>query len=366
MNFTRDIIKWYDQNKRDLPFRNSKDPYVIWVSEIILQQTRVNQGLSYYNSFIKRFPDIFELSSAGEQEVLKLWQGMGYYNRARNMLQTAREIVAAHKGHFPGTLEELLKLKGIGPYTANAIASLAFNIPVPAIDGNVQRVIARIFGLESPIESAYTRNKTLEILQGLIDPSHPGLFNQAMIEFGALYCRPKNPDCQHCIFRNNCIAYKTDRVNFLPVKKKMPPLADRYFNYLVILSKEGQSWNVVLNQRRKDDIWRNLYDFPMIETKRSLTSTGLRRSVQWRKMSGLTGATIILETTVLRYALSHQRLMARFIVLESDNFDATSFLKVPVTAIHEYPVPRPVEKFLEEYWQKIFFTRPGILSNFPD
>jgi A/G-specific adenine glycosylase len=228
MNFSKTIIRWYNKNKRDLPWRHTKDPYKIWLSEIILQQTRVQQGLPYYETFVKKFPTVHHLAKANEDVVMKTWQGLGYYSRARNLHYSAKFISKNLKGKFPNNFEEIKKLKGIGDYTAGAIASFAFNKPYPVVDGNVFRVLSRYFGIKTPIDSAKGKNEFVEKATLLLDKKNPGTFNQAIMEFGAMKCVPQNPDCGKCPLKNGCEALANDTVSALPFKSKKNKIRTRY------------------------------------------------------------------------------------------------------------------------------------------
>jgi A/G-specific adenine glycosylase len=352
-NFGESLISWYDRNKRDLPWRNSKDPYKIWLSEIILQQTRVDQGLGYYLRFVDKYPDVFKLAAAPEEEVFKLWQGLGYYNRATNMLLAARTIVKKHKGIFPDNRNDLLKLKGIGTYTSAAIASMVFEEPVAVVDGNVYRVLSRVFGIKTPINTAAAKVEFDAIASELLKDQPPGTFNQAMMEFGALFCKPRNPDCEHCIFQSRCFAFSTDMVHQLPVKKAKMVVVERYFYYLVVELKDTGSF--YMNKRESKDIWKNLYDFPLEErTEKTdpldvLTHTPFLNSTMNQHLK------IKSVSHEYRHLLSHQRIHAQFIRLVVDKKLKSSIdkslLLITKKEIINYPVPRLIERYLEE--QKI-------------
>jgi A/G-specific adenine glycosylase len=348
-DFSDKLIRWYETNKRELPWRNTRDPFRIWISEVILQQTRVEQGLKYYNAFISRFPDIHTLAKASEQDVIKIWQGMGYYSRARNIHATAREIIMKFDGHFPGDYGELLKLKGIGSYTASAISSLAFDLPFPVADGNVQRVISRLYGIKDPVNTSRVKNEIQQVLEILMDRSRPGLFNQAIMEFGALFCKPKNPDCAGCLFCAECKAFQAGKVSEIPDRGRHPKVYERYFNYLVLLSKEGHSRKLFLNKRTGSDIWKNMYDFPLIETKRMFATEEFFRSHPFIRLLGDADYSVIQISPELKHMLSHQRLHVRFFILEVRKFNPGGFLKISPEEIHEYPVPRLIERFLDQY-----------------
>lgn len=264
MKFSNLLVQWYLQNKRDLPWRNDTNPYTIWLSEIMLQQTRVAQGLPYFMRFTERFPTVFNLANATEEEVLKLWQGLGYYSRARNLHKTAKKIAFEFNGEFPKSYLELLKLKGVGEYTAAAIASFAYNENVPVVDGNVYRVLSRYFDLETDISSAGAKKEFTQLAAELVPKGKANLFNQAIMEFGALQCVPKNPDCSNCIFNDSCLALQKKKVAQLPYKSKKTKVRSRFFNYLVF-SDDNQ--NTIITKRSQKGIWHNLYEFPVIETE---------------------------------------------------------------------------------------------------
>lgn len=259
--FSEQIIHWYQQNKRDLPWRHTRDPYVIWLSEVILQQTRVDQGLPYFHRFLERFPRVEDFAGASEDEILRLWQGLGYYSRARNMHQAAKTVLREHHGRFPSHYTQLLQLKGVGEYTAAAIASFAADEAQAVVDGNVFRVLSRYFGIATPINSSAGKKEFGALAQEVLNKKSPGLHNQAMMEFGALHCTPKKSACFTCPLRLSCTALATDQVNELPVKLKSKPPRHRIFHYL--LYRQGDQ--VLVNKRGPGDIWQNLYELPLIE-----------------------------------------------------------------------------------------------------
>ena len=266
MDFTQKIINWYLVNKRDLPWRNTKDPYHIWISEIILQQTRVEQGRPYYEKYVTQYPNIVDLANAPEDAVMKLWQGLGYYSRARNMHATAKMVKELHKGIFPDTYQEILQLKGIGEYTAAAISSFSYNLPHAVVDGNVYRVLSRFFGIDTPIDSTIGKKKFQETATAILDTNNPGLHNQAMMEFGAMLCKPQNPLCAECPVNTACYALQHKCVDALPVKSKRVKPRDRHFNYLYITYQDG----FFIRKRTGKDIWTDLYDFPLIESEQGI------------------------------------------------------------------------------------------------
>lgn len=263
MNFHNLLIKWYLQNKRDLPWRNTTNPYHIWLSEIMLQQTRVAQGMPYFLSFTTAFPTVFDLANANEEQVLKLWQGLGYYSRARNLHKTAQYIATELNGIFPDNYKDLLQLKGVGEYTAAAIASFSYNEAVPVVDGNVFRVLSRYFDIETDIAQAYAKKEFAALAFELMPKDNPAIFNQAIMEFGALQCVPKSPNCQICVFSESCAALQKKKVDQLPVKSKKLKVRNRYFNYLMLSDAEEKT---LIQKRTAKGIWHNLYEFPLIET----------------------------------------------------------------------------------------------------
>lgn len=345
--FAEKILSHYHANKRELPWRNTNDPYLIWLSEIILQQTRVDQGMSYYYKFAENFPTVKHLAEADEEKVLKLWQGLGYYSRARNLHAAAKVIVADHKGVFPNTYEEILKLKGIGSYTAAAIASFAFNKCYAVVDGNVYRVLSRVFGIGTPIDSTQGKKEFEALATRLIDKKNPGTYNQAIMEFGATQCKPKNPDCKNCPLNMMCKAYSDNTIHELPVKAKTLKSRDRYFNYLIIKDKNS----ILINKRRGKDIWENLYDFPLIETKEE---TGVEKILELKEFQNVVGKekfTVENISKIYKHVLSHQKIYARFIELKikdtSTNKRAET-LAIDKKEIGKYAVPRLIETYLED------------------
>jgi A/G-specific adenine glycosylase len=310
MKFSKTLIQWYLQNKRDLPWRNDTNPYTIWLSEIMLQQTRVAQGLPYYLRFTEVFPTVFDLANAREEEVLKLWQGLGYYSRARNLHKTAKQIAFESNGEFPKSYEKLLKLKGIGEYTAAAIASFAYNENVAVVDGNVFRVLSRYFDIETDIASSVAKKEFTQLAHELLPNKQANIFNQAIMEFGALQCVPKNPDCLNCIFNDSCLALQKKKVAQLPVKNKRLKVTKRYFNYLVFSDFEN---NTLLNKRTQKGIWHNLYEFPLIETETFESEEVVFDLIQNQKFITNSIQEIQLyNPEVIVHKLSHQHLSIVF------------------------------------------------------
>lgn len=345
------LLQWYDINHRILPWRSTSDPYKIWLSEIILQQTRVDQGLNYYLKFIDKFPAIEDLAHAGEDEILKLWQGLGYYSRARNLHKTAKTVCHQHGGIFPKTYHEILKLKGVGPYTAAAIASIVFDEPKPVVDGNVMRLVSRWYAIDEAVNSASGINQIKEILTQLIDKNQPGKFNQAMMEFGAGFCKPKNPDCFQCIFKDQCLAFQKNKVAILPRKNSTVKVKNRYFNYLFINFIQDGEIFTFLKKRQENDIWKGLYEFPLIET---LHETGIMELLRNNEeMIPGSPDQLVIESISKKYLhkLTHQRINSCFIKMEFNGLPGENsylYLKIPLTTIRTYPVSRLTDKYLND------------------
>ncbi len=315
MSFISEVIEWYNINKRDLPWRHTTDPYIIWLSEVILQQTRVDQGLPYFNRFAEKYPHVSNFAAATEDEILNMWQGLGYYSRGRNMHRTAQMVMEEHAGYFPKKYDELIKLKGIGEYTAAAISSFSANEAKAVVDGNVFRVLARYFGIEEPINSPKAKKLFTTLANDLIDLNHPALSNQALMEFGALLCRPKNPLCENCPLQLGCEAFKKDLVDLLPIKNKKAPVKNRYFNYFVVLKKD----EILMNKRGPKDIWQNLYELPLLETQAFETAETLLAS---EKCVNLFGEVQINKVYgPVKHVLSHQKIFAQFIVIDNVELD---------------------------------------------
>ncbi|MCL4123390.1 UNVERIFIED_CONTAM: hypothetical protein GTU68_027811 [Idotea baltica] len=344
MNFTNILIKWYSQNKRDLPWRNTENPYFIWLSEIILQQTRVNQGLSYYEKFITTFPTVSHLANANEESVLKLWQGLGYYSRARNLHYSAKYIVNELNGKFPSTYNDLLKLKGVGDYTASAIASICYNEPCAVVDGNVYRVLARYFGITTPINSSKGNKTFKNLAQELLDVDNPATFNQAIMEFGAIQCKPKSPNCSICPLQNSCLAYASNKIDVLPFKDKKVKIRNRFFNYLVVVNSNNE---IILNQRKGKGIWENLYEFPLIETENEINITTLIEMEEFHKMIIEKSEIILYNKTPIIHKLSHQHLSVKFWIIKTEQRLKNSTL---ISNFEQYPVPSLIHKFAESYF----------------
>jgi len=341
------IIEWYSVHKRDLPWRNTRNPYKIWISEIILQQTRVAQGMGYYHRFIAAFPTIQALATASLDEVLKLWQGLGYYSRARNLHETAKHIVTQLDGKFPESYKELIKLKGIGDYTASAIVSFAFKVPVAAVDGNVYRVLSRYYGIFTPIDSTKGKKELNTLAQAMVDKLQPDTFNQAMMDFGALMCTPQKPVCNECPLHESCYAFRYDCISQLPVKSKKTAQSTRYFSYILI--KQGKY--TYIHKRQAKDIWHSLYEFPLIETMEEVKPEDLPQTKQWQELFGNEKITITHISPLNKHVLSHQLIMNRFYVVELDNKQykpQVDFIKIKMADFNKYSTPKMIENFITD------------------
>ena len=338
-DFSKVLIAWYLDNKRDLPWRNTTDPYRIWLSEIMLQQTRVAQGLPYYKRFIEAFPTVKDLADASEDQVLKLWQGLGYYSRARNLHHTATYVAYERDGVFPDNYKDLKKLKGVGDYTASAIASICFNEPTPVVDGNVYRLLARYFGIETPINSTQGVKQFKELAVQLINAQQPATFNQATMEFGATQCKPKSPYCLHCPLNASCAALQQNKVSALPVKLKKLRVKQRYFNYLVFLSEDGKT---LLQQRTENGIWHKLFEFPLIETKAPITEAELLRH---EKLSTFRSISLYNDTPIV-HKLSHQHLHTQFWIVKVETLPEEA---IAFDRIHNFAVPVLIANFVAAF-----------------
>lgn len=338
--FSDKIVEWYLENRRNLPWRETNDPYKIWLSEIILQQTRVIQGLPYYLKFIERFPDIKALAMATEEEVLRLWQGLGYYTRARNLHHCATQVLDTYDGIFPKDYAALRKLKGIGDYTAAAIASFAFEEPVAVVDGNVFRVLARVFGVEKDISSTDGKKYFVQLANKLINHQQPGLHNQAVMEFGALHCTPVQPLCDSCIFKKTCVARGKSLQTLLPIKNKAKTVRKRYFYYLVM--QDGK--RLGMKKREDKDIWKGLYDFYLVEKSRPLKIEKICRDEMLEKP--------LFISPFYKHILSHQLILAKFIVINRGKNKIEKerpFRFYSQKEIGELPKPVLISRFLTDF-----------------
>jgi A/G-specific adenine glycosylase len=342
--FSEKVVEWYEYNKRDLPWRSTSDPYKVWLSEIILQQTRINQGLPYYLRFTDAFPDVTSLASASEEKVLRLWQGLGYYTRARNLHKCAKVVANAHKGVFPNSFDELKNLPGIGDYTAAAIASISFNEPVAVVDGNVFRVLSRVFGIDIAINSPAGKKHFTMLANELMSHKHPANHNQAVMEFGALHCTPQNPKCPTCIFQDSCFAYKKNLQDALPVKLRSKPPRKRYFYYFVF--KKGTSY--LMRKRDQKDIWHGLYEFYLIEKARP---SKIEKLIHDNDLLKKNRDENMIVSSGYKHILTHQIIHSTFVLLAvKNNFQMgdEAFNFYPVKKIAELPKSVLISRFLSD------------------
>jgi len=344
--FTDTLMKWHERsNKREMPWKGEKDPYKIWLSEVILQQTRVEQGWDYYTRFIKKYPTIGHLAGANDQEVFKLWEGLGYYNRCKNLLYTAREIVKDRKGKFPDQYEAILSLKGVGPYTAAAIASFAYNLPYAVVDGNVFRVLSRYFGVEEAIDSAKGKNLFTTLANKVLSKTKAGLYNQAIMDFGATVCKPFAPACTACPLQKNCIAFSEGKVNQLPVKEKSLQRKHRWFYYF-LFEHDGK---LLVHQRTAKDIWQNLFEFYLLEADELIHWDESNVKLWLKGQLGVQKALVTHISTPSVQQLTHQQIKGQFISVRLNTVPA--FLKnyqwQPAKNIRKLPFPKFITQYLE-------------------
>ena len=343
-NFSEILINWYREHKRELPWRESSDPYLIWISEIILQQTRVVQGYDYFIRFIKRFPDVTSLAEADEDEVMKFWQGLGYYSRARNLHAAARSM----NGVFPKTYPEVLALKGVGEYTAAAICSFAYNMHYAVVDGNVYRVLSRYLGIETPIDSTEGKKLFASLAGEFLDKSRPAVYNQAIMDFGAIQCTPQNPACLFCPLAGSCMALSKSMVAQLPVKQHKTKTTERFLNYIYV--RAGAC--TFINKRTGNDIWKNLFELPLIETASSVTEEELLALPEFIKLFDKEEVPVVRSICRnVKHVLSHRVLYANFyeVVLPEKTKSFSSYLKIKTNELEQYAVPKLIHAFLEKY-----------------
>lgn len=345
MEFTTNIVKWYRIHKRDLPWRNTNNPYLIWLSEIILQQTRVEQGMPYFLKFAETYPSVKDFANASEDEILRLWQGLGYYSRGRNMLKSAQKVMTDFDGSFPTNYADLISLTGVGEYTAGAIASFSSGEAKAVVDGNVYRLLARCFGISTPINSTEGKKEFQAVADELLDQNNAGEHNQAMIEFGALQCKPKNPDCEVCPFINSCFAFKHQQISSLPVKLKNLKIRNRYFQFYIIRNQQNQ---LIIKRRGNTDIWAGLYDLPNIELKNSLEKAfpNLAFKSWFRREPVVKGI-----SAEIKHILTHQRIFANFVQLETERDDVLmqeGWIWVDFDDLNNYGMPKLIFEFLKK------------------
>lgn len=343
--FTKNLLKWNElENVRTMPWKGEKDPYLVWLSEVMLQQTRVEQGLPYYLKFKKHYPTVKHLADAPEDEVMQMWQGLGYYSRARNLHHTAKHITYGLKGKFPTTFLEIKKLKGVGDYTAAAIASFVYNEPVAVVDGNVIRVLSRIFGIETPFDTTAGKKEFSAVAQKLIDTGQPGVYNQAIMDFGSKVCTPKKPNCADCVFQKKCFAQQNNLVGALPYRAKRTTIKSRYFYYLFI----HNATQLLIQKRIKKDIWQNLYELPLIETEKKLSSKQLSAAVS--NMLGVNSNKYAVSDEIVQL-LSHRKIHFRFIHFPQTDKKLKTLPGTQVISkksISKFGFPKTVAEFLSK------------------
>ncbi len=349
--FTKGLMQWNrEQNTREMPWKGEKDPYRIWISEIILQQTRVEQGLAYYNRFISTFPTIRDLANAADEKVFKCWEGLGYYSRCRNLLAAARFIVKEYKGRFPDSYDEIIGLKGVGPYTAAAISSFAFQLPHAVVDGNVFRVLSRYFGISTATDTTEGKKIFTGLAQSLLDKDQPGVYNQAIMDFGAVICKHAAPLCNTCNLNKKCLAFHQNKVEVLPVKQNKTKVRERFLNYFILLYKN----EIAIQQRTAKDIWQDLYEFPLIETAKAVRpATVLKQEAfkNWVGDSVITGSVTVVKAKQL---LSHQLIQGQFITLQPDRKPAGNkgWQWVKKKNLASYSFPGLINQYLSEHFNE--------------
>ena len=335
MKFSEKLIEWYRVNKRNLPWRLTKQPYKIWVSEIILQQTRIEQGEKYYYAFLEKYPNISELAKTNDEELLKVWEGLGYYSRALNMLKASRVVLNNFRGIFPSNYDDLIKLPGIGDYTASAISSICNNEVQPVVDGNVFRFLSRMFKIDLPIDKLKTKTYFKKLGFKLIDVVNPGDFNQAMMDYGSIVCRPKKFQCEKCLFSSNCKAFNSNTVMLYPFKEKRIKIKHRFLNYIFIITNDRKT---LIKKRNGNGIWKNLYEFPLIETKKESSVNEIIKKLDFKYLK-------FISEKKIKHKLTHQQLNISFFTFKVSNFDDDL---TDIKALSNYPFPRPINKFISE------------------
>ena len=340
-SFSKKLLEWYNPTSRNLPWKQTNDAYKIWLSEIILQQTRVEQGTPYYLAFIKKYPTVKKLANAPLDDVLKLWEGLGYYSRARNLHVAAQQILEIHQGKFPETYAEIVALKGIGNYTAAAVASFAYNLPHAVVDGNVFRVLSRVFGIETPIDSTEGKKQFAQLAQQLLDKKKPSIHNQAIMDFGALVCKPQNPLCEQCPFSSECKALELNKINILPVKAKKLIKSERHFHYFVLFDSK----NIYINQRTENDIWKGLFEFPVEEAvgQWSMFDSKFLQKINYRLSS-------FDHCLSYKQTLSHQYINGHFYEIRLSKLPKLekSYLKIEKKNILNFAFPKIIRTYLED------------------
>jgi A/G-specific adenine glycosylase len=346
-DFTKKLLLWdKKKNTRSMPWKGEKDPYKIWLSEIILQQTRVEQGWAYYENFIKTFPTIQQLAKAPEKKIFKMWEGLGYYNRCKNLIATAKKITKEYNGIFPQSYEEILQLKGVGTYTASAIASFAFNLPKAVVDGNVERIISRYFGINTPVDTVDGKKIYQLLAEALLDEKKPGIYNQAIMDFGAVICKPQNPLCAQCPQQQDCQAYQMGVTEELPIKSKKTPKKNRWFYYLVI-DFDGLTY---IHKRNEKDIWQNLYEFVLVESKQQMEEKKILQNTSIKKILGDVQANVKTISEKYKQQLSHQTIHLQFIHISIPKplKGLKGYERMGSKEIKKAPFPQPLSKYISQ------------------
>ena len=340
------LMRWNRlQNTRQMPWKGEKDPYKVWLSEIILQQTRVEQGLKYYEKFVSNFPDVHKLAAAKDERVYKLWEGLGYYTRCRNLIESARFISKDLKGKFPSAFDDILALKGVGHYTASAIASFAYNLPHAVVDGNVFRVLSRFFGIKTPIDSTEGKKFFTQLAIELLDKKKPGVYNQALMDFGAVVCKPQVPLCGNCIFNHHCFAFNKDLVDKLPIKEKKLTIKNRWFNYLVI----GYQNKIYIRKRTENDIWKDLHEFILIENANEISIKQVLNKAEKLNILKKNSYKLVSAYPIISQQLTHQKVMGRFIKIQLlKEHDLSGYKAIAPRQLSRYAFPRLINSWLEK------------------
>lgn len=349
-SFSKILVDWYHDNLRDLPWRNTQNSYHIWLSEIILQQTRVSQGLPYYYKFTKQFPTVKHLANATEEAVLKLWQGLGYYSRARNLHHAAKTVMNLYNGEFPKTYDKLIQLKGVGVYTASAVASFSNNEAVAVVDGNVYRVLSRYLGIFTPINSTEGEKEFKKMAYQLLDTESSALHNQAIMEFGALCCTPKKPNCTFCPLNNSCYSFQKNTVNELPVKLKKTKVSKKYFHYLLIKNPNNK---IYINKRLNKGIWQHLYEFPLVVSEKKISPKEILNAFeQLLNLKIESSNFVLLQESKKPHKLSHQHIYAQFFELNlTQKITIPNFTEIPIDNFEKYPVPILISNFAHSHFK---------------
>jgi len=344
-DFTKKLLFWHRYHKRNLPWKTTSDPYKIWLSEIILQQTRVEQGLSYYKNLTRQFPTVKKLATSSEDEVMRAWQGLGYYSRARNMHQAAKQIITQHKGKFPDSYQEILRLKGVGEYTASAISSFAYNLPHAVVDGNVYRVLARAFGIRKAIDTTSGRKHFKQLANELLHKKNPAAYNQAIMDFGATVCTPANPHCTQCFFKTNCVAHSRNWMKILPVKLKRTSVKTRWFNFFVIMDED----RIIVEKRNSKDIWKGLYQFPLLETEKKIEAD--RALAIFSSAHSLKQVKLIESSAMVKHLLSHQTILAQFLTVKTShkkNFHSENWKIADRQKLYQFAFPKLIDNYIKK------------------